>query len=89
MGFCSLEFSMKVKCLNEELAQIIAKTLAPENEQVDSQTEITMKIERNILTIYLKSNSSVSTIRNTVDDIISTINTIENVCKTVNSKSNI
>ena len=78
-------FTMVIECKNNDMANIIAKSLEPENKQVDNKTTITMKIYNNKLVLKLKSSSPISTLRNTVDDIISTISTIESVYKSVKS----
>ncbi|MHA1445501.1 MAG: KEOPS complex subunit Pcc1 [Candidatus Heimdallarchaeaceae archaeon] len=78
-------FTMVIECKNNDMANIIAKSLEPENKQVDNKTTITMEIENNKLILKLKSSSPISTLRNTADDIISTISTIESVYKSVKS----
>lgn len=78
-------FTMVIECKNNDIANIIAKSLEPENKQVDNKTTITMEIENNKLILKLKSSSPISTLRNTADDIISTISTIESVYKSVKS----
>ena len=78
-------FKMVIECKNSELAQIISKSLEPENKQVDKNTTISMQVENHKLMLQLESSSSVSTIRNTIDDIISTISTVESVYKSVKS----
>ncbi|MCE7739702.1 MAG: CTAG/PCC1 family protein [Candidatus Heimdallarchaeota archaeon] len=78
-------FTMVIECKNNDMANIIAKSLEPENKQVDDKTTITMEIDENKLILKLKSSSPISTLRNTVDDIISTISTIESVYKSVKS----
>lgn len=77
--------TMVIECKNNEMANIIAKSLEPENKQVDDKTKITMEIDDNKLILKLKSSSPISTLRNTADDIISTISTIESVYKSVKS----
>jgi len=78
-------FTMVIECKNNDMANIIARSLEPENKQVDNKTTITMEIDDNKLILKLKSSSSISTLRNTADDIISTISTIESVYKSVKS----
>ncbi|MCK5142303.1 MAG: CTAG/PCC1 family protein [Candidatus Heimdallarchaeota archaeon] len=78
-------FTMVIECKNNDIANIIAKSLEPENKQVDDKTTITMEIDDNKLILKLKSSSPISTLRNTADDIISTISTIESVYKSVKS----
>jgi len=78
-------FKIVIKCKNNEIAQIIAKSLEPENQHVDNNTTINMQVKDCKLIVQLESSSSVSTIRNTIDDIISTINTVESVYKSVKS----
>jgi tRNA threonylcarbamoyladenosine modification (KEOPS) complex Pcc1 subunit len=78
-------FEMIIDCKNGEIAEIIAKSLEPENKQVDKNTTIDMQVEDNKLILVLKTTSSVSTLRNTIDDIISTINTVESIYKSVKS----
>ena len=78
-------FTMVIECKNNDMANIIAKSLEPENKQVDDKTKITMEIDDNKLILKLKSSSPISTLRNTADDIISTISTIESVYKSVKS----
>ncbi|MHA1219147.1 MAG: KEOPS complex subunit Pcc1 [Candidatus Heimdallarchaeaceae archaeon] len=78
-------FTMVIECKNNDMANIIAKSLEPENKQVDDKTTITMEIDDNKLILKLKSSSPISTLRNTADDIISTISTIESVYKSVKS----
>lgn len=78
-------FTMVIECKNNDMVNIIAKSLEPENKQVDDKTTITMEIDNNKLILKLKSSSPISTLRNTADDIISTISTIESVYKSVKS----
>jgi len=78
-------FTMVIECKNNDMANIIAKSLEPENKQVNDKTTITMEIDNNKLILKLKSSSPISTLRNTADDIISTISTIESVYKSVKS----
>jgi len=78
-------FTMVIECKNNDMVNIIAKSLEPENKQVDDKTTITMEIDTNKLILKLKSSSPISTLRNTADDIISTISTIESVYKSVKS----
>lgn len=78
-------FTIVIECKNNDMVNIIAKSLEPENKQVDDKTTITMKIDDNKLILKLKSSSPISTLRNTADDIISTISTIESVYKSVKS----
>lgn len=78
-------FTMVIECKNNDMVNIIAKSLEPENKQVDDKTTITMEIDNNKLILKLKSSSPISTLRNTADDIISTLSTIESVYKSVKS----
>lgn len=78
-------FTIVIECKNNDMVNIIAKSLEPENKQVDDKTTITMEIDNNKLILKLKSSSPISTLRNTADDIISTISTIESVYKSVKS----
>jgi len=78
-------FKMVIECKNNDIVNIIAKSLEPENKQVNDKTTITMEIDNNKLILKLKSSSPISTLRNTADDIISTISTIESVYKSVKS----
>ncbi|TET74117.1 MAG: hypothetical protein E3J43_10285 [Candidatus Heimdallarchaeota archaeon] len=78
-------FTMVIECKNNDIVNIIAKSLEPENKQVNDKTTITMEIDNNKLILKLKSSSPISTLRNTADDIISTISTIESVYKSVKS----
>ena len=83
MNLIGTSFKIVVDCKNNEIAEIIYKGLEPENKEVDSNTTIEMELDNNRLTILLESKSEISTIRNTIDDILSTINTIESVYKSV------
>ena len=38
-------FKMVIECKNSEIAQIISKSLEPENKQVDKNTTISMQVE--------------------------------------------
>jgi tRNA threonylcarbamoyladenosine modification (KEOPS) complex Pcc1 subunit len=68
---------------DEKLAEIIWNALEPENSQINDKSNIQMKLEKQRLVVEFSSQSSLSTIRNTVDDIISTVTTSENIYKTV------
>lgn len=81
-----VSITLSITCSSEEFAQIILKSLEPENKQINEKSKIEMSIENQILVLKFTSYSSLSTIRNTFDDIISTINTSENIYRTVKSK---
>ena len=68
---------------DDNLAEIIWNALEPENKQIDDRSNIEMKLEKRRLVVEFSSQSSLSTIRSTVDDIINTINTSENIYKAV------
>lgn len=71
---------------DEDFAEVIIKALEPENNQTDSQTEIKMSLDKNKLLLQISSSSSLTTIRNTVDDILSTVNTSESIYRTIKRK---
>ncbi len=84
----SVIITISIECSDENFAEIISKSLEPENSQLDDKSNIEMILENRILTIKLSSSSPLPTIRKTVDDIINTISTSESIYKTVKRKKN-
>ncbi|MCE7742491.1 MAG: hypothetical protein GOP50_08510 [Candidatus Heimdallarchaeota archaeon] len=74
--------------LDVHFAEVILKSLEPENKQIDEKSKIEMTLENQKLLIKFSSLSSLSTIRNTIDDIFNTISTSENIYITVKRKKN-
>lgn len=81
MVFNKTTLILSIECSNEDFANIILKSLEPENQLIDENSEIQMSLEKENLFIKFSSFSSISTIRNTIDDILSTINTSERIYK--------
>lgn len=77
------EITVSITCVDEKFAEVVLKSLEPENKQIDEKSSIIMKTEGKNLIIEFSSYSSISTIRNTLDDILNTINTTERIYKTV------
>ena len=73
----SIEFSDK------EFPAIVLQSLEPENNQLDENSSVQMQQKDQELLIEYSSRSSLTTVRNTIDDILSTINTSENIYRTV------
>ncbi len=83
MVFNKTTITLSIECSNENFANIILKSLEPENKQIDENSEIQMFLDKENLFIKFSSFSSISTVRNTIDDILSTINTSERIYKTL------
>jgi tRNA threonylcarbamoyladenosine modification (KEOPS) complex Pcc1 subunit len=79
------ELVITIEFKDIDFAQVAFKSLEPENNQIDANSSIQMSLEGQKLLIEFSSTSSLSSIRNTVDDILSTINTSESIYKTVKS----
>ena len=82
MNSSTIQTKIEIRCSNEEIAKIIAKSLEPENKEL-TKTQIKTKTEAKSVIINIESESSVSSLRYTIDDIIHTISVIENVYNTV------
>ena len=78
-------FQLNIECKNKELAEIIAKSLEPENSLLKDNTKITIQIVQNTLSIQIESTASISSLRYTVDDILHTISLIENTYEAIKS----
>ena len=81
------KISISIEFLDEIFAEVVLKSLEPENKQIDDKSEIQMELEKQNLLIKFSSTTSLITIRNTIDDILSTINTSENIYKAVKQNS--
>jgi len=75
-----------IEFIDSDFAQVITKSLEPENKLIDANSSIKMRLANQKLQIEFSSTSSLTTIRNTIDDILSTINTSESIYKKVKSK---
>ncbi|MHA1198356.1 MAG: KEOPS complex subunit Pcc1 [Candidatus Heimdallarchaeaceae archaeon] len=80
--------TISIDFLDKKFAEILQKSLEPENKHVDDKSKIEMILENQKLLIKFSSLSSLPTIRNTIDDIFTTISTSENIYKTVKRKKN-
>ena len=87
MSFLSKKIRLVIECSNNELAEIIKKTLEPENKLLGEKTEIETVVKSNCVVIEILSTASLSSLRYTIDDIVHTVATIEGVYKSaVNQK---
>jgi len=75
------------QCSTEKLAEIIVKTLEPENKLIDDSTEINMTQEGKEINIEINSSASIPSLRYTIDDILHTLSTIEKVHETIERNS--
>ncbi len=78
--------TISIEFLDKKFAGIILKSLEPENRQIDDNSDIQMTLENHKLFIKFTSFSSLTTIRNTLDDIFNTISTSENIYRTLRRK---
>lgn len=78
-----IDLSIVIEFIDNNFAEVVLKSLEPENSQIDKNSSIQMRIDTNKLIIEYFSTSPLSTIRSTIDDIFSTINTSETIYKTV------
>ncbi len=82
MSTSNIQAKIMITCSNEKISKIITKSLEPENKEL-TKTDIETKTEAETVIINIKSKSSISSFRHTVDDIIHTIAVIEKVYNTV------
>ena len=80
--------TISIEVLDDVFSEILYKSLEPENNQIDDNSDIQMTLEKRRLFIKFTSFSSLNTVRNTLDDIFNTISTSENIYKTVKRKQN-
>ncbi len=84
MNSSNIQAKIVITCTNENISRIIEKSLEPENKEL-TKTDIETKTEAETVIIDIKSKSSISSLRHTIDDIIHTIAVIERVYNTVNN----
>jgi len=84
MNSSTIQTKIIIRCSNENIAKIIAKGLEPENKEL-TKTEIRTKTEAETVIINIESESSISSLRYTIDDIIHSISVIENVYNSVDN----
>ncbi|UJG42341.1 MAG: CTAG/PCC1 family protein [Candidatus Heimdallarchaeum endolithica] len=73
------ETKIIIVCEDSQTAKIIKDCLEPENELLDNKTQIISTVKENNLEIIIYSTTSISSLRNTIDDIFHTIRLAENV----------
>ena len=78
----SIKTKILITCSSEKIAEVIAKGLEPENKEL-TKTDIETITEAENIIINIESKSSISSLRNTIDDIIHTISLIEKVYNTI------
>lgn len=78
----AIQVKIMVTCSNEDIAKIITRSLEPENKEL-TKTDITTETEVETVIINIKSESTISSLRHTIDDIIHTISVIEQVYNAV------
>ncbi|UJG39687.1 MAG: hypothetical protein K9W45_07400 [Candidatus Heimdallarchaeum aukensis] len=66
-------------CKDSQTAKIIKECLEPENDILGNRTQITSILRENNLEITINSTASISSLRNTIDDIFHTIRLTESV----------
>jgi tRNA threonylcarbamoyladenosine modification (KEOPS) complex Pcc1 subunit len=86
MSILSKKVRLVIDCSNNELANIIKKTLEPENRILGEKTEIETVVDRNRVIIKIQSTASLSSLRYTIDDIVHTVATIEGVYKSAKNQ---
>lgn len=74
---------LDINCTSDEIANIILKSLEPENKFLEGDTQITSTVTGNILSIKIESVSKLSSLRYTIDDILHTITVIESTYNAV------
>ena len=77
------DITITLEFKDSNFAEIVLKALEPENKQIDNKSTIQMKLNEKQLYVTFSSQSSISTVRNTIDDILNTISMSENIYKTV------
>ena len=81
------QIKLTFQCSTEKLAEIIVRTLEPENKLIDDPTEINMTQEGKEINIEINSSASIPSLRYTIDDILHTLSTIEKVHETIERNS--
>ena len=79
----TLQVSLIINCLNTEIVDVISKTLEPENRILDDKTKIKMEKKSKTLRIEISSESTIMSLRTTIDDIFHTIQIIKKVYQTI------
>ncbi len=75
--------SLIIYSKNRQLLQVISKCLEPENSLLNAHTKIFTDLDKDQLTINIFSDTKISTIRNTLDDILHTTHLISSIYKKI------
>ena len=79
----TLQVSLIINCLNTEVVDVISKSLEPENKILTDKTKIKMEKKRKALRIEISSESTILSLRTTIDDIFHTIQIVKKVYQTI------
>ena len=79
----TLQVSLIINCLNSEIVDVISKSLEPENKILSDKTKIKMEKKSKALRIEISSESTILSLRTTIDDIFHTIQIVKKVYQTI------
>jgi tRNA threonylcarbamoyladenosine modification (KEOPS) complex Pcc1 subunit len=79
----TLQVSLIINCINTEIVDVISKTLKPENKILADKTKIKMEKKSKTLRIEISSESTIMSLRTTIDDIFHTIQIVKKVYQTI------
>jgi len=79
----TLQVSLIINCLNTEIVDVISKSLEPENKILVDKTKIKMEKKNKTLRIEISSESTILSLRTTIDDIFHTIQIVKKVYQTI------
>lgn len=79
----TLQVSLIINCLNTEIVDVISKSLEPENKILVDKTKIKMEKKSKTLRIEISSESTILSLRTTIDDIFHTIQIVKKVYQTI------
>lgn len=79
----TLQVSLIVNCIDTEIVDVISKTLKPENKILADKTKIKMEKKSKTLRIKISSESTIMSLRTTIDDIFHTIQIVKKVYQTI------
>ena len=79
----TLHVSLIINCLNTEIVGVISKSLEPENKILTDKTKIRMEKKGKALRIEISSESTILSLRTTIDDIFHTIQIVKKVYQTI------
>lgn len=79
----TLQVSLIINCLNTEIVDVISKSLEPENKIIVDKTKIKMEKKSKTLRIEISSESTILSLRTTIDDIFHTIQIVKKVYQTI------